>query len=639
MTAPLIERGRCNAAPGYLPGFSQSVLLAELGVTDAALAEDRLAALDEALRPLLAAPATALPLRTADAEQHVVERIAQVVTALLRDAELPLFDAPAVVARHAAHGRFTIAVPIIDRAQRAAERALGWVVRWVNADAADAAAAGVLRTELPALREQVQRAAPRGMNTAFFLQAAHEVGMPWRRVVGNMFQFGWGARSRWFDSAFTEQTSNISTRLARDKSATLTVLRQAGLPVPAHGRVEDADAAERLAQRLGFPVVVKPADLDGGRGVAAGLATPQAVRAAFERARALSANVLVEKHIAGNDYRLHVFQGQVIFALHRVPGGVTGDGVATVDTLLARLNAEPLRGEADSRALLKRIALDEEALELLREQELTPDGVPAAGAFVRLRRTANVASGGMPVPILEEAHPDNLALAVRAARILRLDLAGIDLLMPDIRRSWLQSGAAICEVNAQPQLWSTLPAQILRALVPGDGRIPVVLAFGDDSQQSWLDALAERLAQRGMRVGLATPEAVSIGGRVVGRLHTDAYGRAMALLADPEVDVALLRVANDSLLATGLPVDRFDVLVLAGPPEDHAGAQAWRQARAFARAVRKMCRGPVIVNADCAPWVAAAENLREPRRAVWSELAEADLADGVAAAVLAAAAS
>ena len=476
-----------------------------------------------------------------------------------------------------------------------------WLIQVINTALAGESLVTAAK-RLPALHQSLRAGAPQGMNTLRFLEAADQSGIPWQKVWGKVIQFGWGARARWLDSSFTDVTPNISTNLARNKMATSALLRQAGVPVPDHGLVSNAEEAVKLADQLGYPVVVKPANLDGGKGVAAGLKTAKAVAKAFDAAARLSSVILVEKHFEGRDYRLQVFQNEVFWVADRVPGGVTGDGLQSVAELLAVVNAHPLRGEPGTSALLKRIALDEEALELLAEQGFSAQAIPPKDKFVRLRRAANVASGGMPVPALEHAHPDNLALAVRAVRLLRLDLAGVDLLIPDIRRSWLESGAAICEVNAQPQLSPHLPAQLLKRLVHEQGRIPVVLVLGLATESALGDQIFEALSGSGMRVGMVTPDAVTVEGRVVMKSPQHVYAGGLALTADPSADVMVLFLSDESILKTGLPVDRFDVLVLAGPPQAAPTAPSWPRWCAFADFVLKACTGPVMINTDCAQW-------------------------------------
>ncbi len=410
--------------------------------------------------------------------------------------------------------------------------------------------------------------APVASNAPRFGRAAYQLGMPTLALPGGVTQFGLGSTGRRLDSSFTDVTSVIATKLARNKLWASALLAQAGLPVPAHVLVADADGAATAARQLGYPVVVKPADLDGGVGVAAGLESEADVRQAFVAAREVSQQVLVERHVQGRDYRLTVFQDEVIWAIERVPAAVEGNGVLTVTQLVAQVNADPRRGTGQH-APLKKLILDAEAEALLERQGLSVDAVPANGQLVRLRRAANVASGGRPVAVHDQVHPDNAALAVRAAQALGLDLAGIDLLIEDISRSWREGAGnvAICEVNAQPNLGQTtaahLYAQILQRMVPAGGRVPIFLVLGGDQPEAWLAALSEVLTGQGLRVGVAGPHGVSIGSVSVAdqplRLHE--AGRMLAL--NRQVDAMVIAITEDSVLTTGLPWPHYDVLVLA----------------------------------------------------------------------------
>lgn len=288
--------------------------------------------------------------------------------------------------------------------------------------------------------------------------------------------------------------------------------------------------------------------------------------------------VLVEKHIVGKDYRLVVLHGRLIWAIEREPGGVVGDGRHSVRALLDVVNARADRG-TDPHAPLKRLTLDEEAISILAAQDLEPDSCPAEGRFVRLRRTANIANGGRAVPVFDCVHPDNARLAERAATALRLDLAGIDLLIPDIRRSWRQGGAAVCEVNAQPFLGQTtsahLYAPILKALTVGHGRIPIAVVVGaaaGGAGERIGQSLARRLSQGGAPDGLSAPGAGVAwvaDDRVEMPVDTpivegvSPFDGAMAMLHDRECGALVLEIADDRILGSGLPFDRFDVLIIA----------------------------------------------------------------------------
>lgn len=434
------------------------------------------------------------------------------------------------------------------------------------------------------------------LNGVRFIAAARELGIPVHDFSIGVVQFGMGSRARWIESSFTDQTSVVGTRLARDKRITAQILRHSGIPVPEHRPARNADQAVEIAAALGYPVVVKPTDLDGGRGVAAGLTDADQVRTAFEKCKKLSERVLVEKHVEGRDYRVIVFQGEPIFAVERVPGGVTGNGADSIEALLEAYNANPLR--QGPHPPLGPLKLDDEAQAMLKAEGLELGSVPEAGRFVRMRRAANIVSGGTPVAAYDKAHPDNLALAARAARALRLDLAGIDLIIDDIGRSWHESGAAICEVNAQPNLGQLTTAhlypEILSAVVPGTGRIPVVLIAGAADPAAIGAEVEQAFAARGLRAALRDNKGVRIAGEQVTKGLTLPVQAGQMMLLDNRVDAMILCVNDLSLMRTGLPVDRYDVLVLAGTHYRAPKGGPQIDARALVHGLLPACTGAVI---------------------------------------------
>lgn len=454
--------------------------------------------------------------------------------------------------------------------------------------------------------QDLARHAISGSNSVRFIKAALEQGVPMERLPGGVIQYGIGSRRRRLESSFTDATPNIGARLARNKAFTNALFARAGLPVPRQVLAESADAAVAAANRLGYPVVVKPADLDGGSGVAAGLAHANDVRRAFLAARQLSAQILVEQHIPGRDYRLTVFQGEMIWAIERIPARVTGDGRHTIAQLVERENTNPLRGDGP-RSALKRLKLDQEGLEALFKQGLTETSVARAGQVVPLRHAANVASGGEPVAVFAQVHPDNARLAVRAAEQLGLDLAGIDLLIPDVSRSWRapDNAGAICEINGQPNLGQiTSPhiyGQILAGLLQHKGRIPIIVVLGAREPAAWLQALSGSLAQRGLNVGTAGAEGVFLAGTPLTREPVPMFQASKMLTLDPGVDAIVVALSDSTWLTAGLPWARFDTLVLAGtslPPISRAahgletpGPHQWIQS------LLPACDGLVIAGA------------------------------------------
>jgi cyanophycin synthetase len=413
---------------------------------------------------------------------------------------------------------------------------------------------------------ELTKASLTGLNIPKFVRAADEMRIPFQVLPGQVYQYGYGRRGRWFESTFTDYTPHISAKIGRLKHVAAPMMRLAGIPVPDHAIAPTAEVAVKLADQLGYPVVVKPADQDGNTGVAAGLQSAEDVTAAFHAARRHSNLILVEKHFVGRDYRVIVFHGDVVWAHERVPAGVTGDGRHTVLELLDKLNADPRRGTT-LHAMFRTLEFNDEAAAMLKQAGLEADTVPAEGQFVKLRRASNQRNGGVIVPVLDRMHPDNQRLAVRAAQALRLDIAGVDMLIPDIGVSWHESGAAINEVNTQPgtrQVSVDLMALLLRRLVPGNGRVPVVVVLGADPALEMASALEVLIARNRAVPGCHDAKSVRVNGQVIQPGAVDPYMAGRALSLDRAVDALVLSINDDSILRTGLPFPRFDVLVLAG---------------------------------------------------------------------------
>ena len=449
----------------------------------------------------------------------------------------------------------------------AATRTINFVMRSINQFGGDAQAADGRKSvafDLERLLKGLEHSGLHGFNPAWFLAAADDLNVPWAHVRGDLFLFGWGTKGRWLQSSFTDQTSTIGVNLARNKLDGAAVLRANGIPVPEHVAAYTEQEAVRAAEQIGYPVVVKPADLDGGRGVSVNLRTGVAVREAYASAAALSKKILVEKHFDGRDFRLQVVNGVVHGVLERVPGGVTGNGVDSVRALLEQQNAER-KHATDERRFLHQMTPDKEALGFLVEQDLDWDSIPGANRFVRLRSASNVTSGGVPTPVsMDQVHPDNLSLAIRAARALRLDVAGVDVLIPDIGRSWLDCGACICEVNAQPQMFTTMHKPMLASLLGGeDGRIPVAIVVSAESVRDGVGcALHRDLLAKGVHAGLVHGTHVQVGTQIVCNNAGGAFEGARMLCNDPTVEAMVICVSEHGIPSRGWPVDRCDVLVL-----------------------------------------------------------------------------
>ncbi len=454
-----------------------------------------------------------------------------------------------------------------------------------------------------------------GPSTGCIVRAAQARKIPVRRLTGSLVQFGQGSRQRRIWAAETDRTSAVAESIAQDKELTKSLLDAVGIPVPKGLPASTAEAAWAAAQEIGLPVVVKPRCGNQGRGVSVRLRTREAVVSAFEIAFAADGEVIVERHIEGADFRLLVIGGRLVAAARREPPQVVGDGRSSISELVAAVNLDPRRGDDHSTSLSK-IHLDEIGREILAEQSLTVDSVPAPGEAIVLRRNANLSTGGTAADVTDTVHPSVARCAVEAAQMVGLDVAGVDIVAANVHEPLEVSGGAIVEVNAAPGLRmhvepsSGLGRPVGQAIVdsmfaPGeDARIPVVAITGTNGKTTTTRCIAHLLQQRGLRVGMTCTDGIYVEGRRIDTGDCSGPKSARAVLAHPSVDAAVLETARGGMLREGLGFDWCDVAVVTNVGEgDHLGMGGIHTAAELARVkaipVRRVSeRGAAVLNAD-----------------------------------------
>lgn len=436
--------------------------------------------------------------------------------------------------------------------------------------------------ELAALRRLARRFTL-GPTTQSLVSEAARRGIPFLRLDDDsLVQLGHGRHQQRVRASITGRTSHIATMTASDKALTKTLLDRAGLPVPRGSVVTTADEAVTAARRLRGQAVTKPLDGNHGRGVSLNLTSDDQVRRGFEEARTHSRHVVVEQHFQGHDHRVLVVGGEVVAVAERVPAQVVGDGTRSIEALVAEVNADPRRGEGHEQ-VMTRIRLDAHVDQVLAAAGWTRASVPPAGQVVVLRDTANLSTGGTAVDRTDVIHPDNATVARRAAQVIGLDVAGIDLICPDITQSVHDTGGGIVEVNAAPGFRMHLQpsegaarnvaAPVLDMLFPPGVpcRMPVISITGTNGKSTTARMVAHILKQAGYRVGLTTSNGIYIGGEQIVSGDTTGPRSAKVVLSDPTVDVAVLETARGGILREGLGFDRCDVGAVLNVQPDHLG--------------------------------------------------------------------
>ena len=482
------------------------------------------------------------------------------------------------------------------------------------------------RAELEALILLAERAAF-GPSTQAIIDEAALRDIPYIRLnEQSLVQLGHGIHQKRIRATMSSGTGALAVDIASDKKLTNRLLAATGVPVPRAALVRSEDDAVRAAARMGYPVAVKPLDGNHGRGVILNLGDELAVRGGYRLARAESRHggVVVETYLAGNDYRCLVVGGVLRAVAQRVPAHVDGDGRHTLAELVEITNADPRRGIGHEK-VLTRIRVDDESITYAREQGFEMTDVPPRSQRVYLKRTGNMSTGGISIDRTEEAHPDNVEIAELAAQVVGLDIAGIDMVCPDIGVPIRESGGGIVEVNAAPGFrMHTHPTEgepqyvakpVIDMLFPpgSAARIPIVAVTGSNGKTTTARMIAHILKGLGRKVGLTSTDGIYVDGRIVRRADASGPRSASMVLQNPTVDMAVFEVARGGILREGLGYDRNDVAVVLNVTGDHLGLGGIMSIRQLAEVKRVVVEavprdGVAVLNADDALVVAMARH-------------------------------
>lgn len=423
-----------------------------------------------------------------------------------------------------------------------------------------------------------------GPSTGCIVDAALARGIPYRRMTrGSMIQFGWGSKQRRIQAAEMDVTSAISESIAQDKELTKKLLASAGVPVPLGREITSADEAWAAAGEIGLPVVIKPKNGNQGKGVTVNITTREHLLRAFAAAAEYDDEILVERFLPGNDYRLLVVGNKLVAAARRDPPMVVGDGEHTIRQLVEEVNKDPRRGTGHSTSLTK-IRFDDIALACLAGQGLDADSVPPKGRRVSLRHNANLSTGSSATDVTDDVHPEVAHRAIVAAKMVGLDICGVDMVCDSILRPLEEQGGGIVEVNAAPGLRMHLTPSfgkgrpvgeaIVNAMFPEgeNGRIPLVAVTGTNGKTTTVRLIAHLLRQQQLRVGMTSTDGVYIDGERIDTGDCSGPKSARNVLQHPDVDAAVLETARGGMLREGLAFDRCDVAVVTNVGQgDHLG--------------------------------------------------------------------
>lgn len=433
--------------------------------------------------------------------------------------------------------------------------------------------------QLRVIREETRL----GPSTGCIVDEAIKRGIPYIRLnKHSLVQLGYGINQKRIRATIAGTTSCIAVDIAGDKEDTKNLLEAAQIPVPSGRIIRDEQELTTAIEIVGYPCVIKPLNGNHGKGATTNINDFEHALKALEAAQVYGRNVICEKFISGFDFRMLVINYKFVCAALRTPASVTGDGEHTVQWLIDEANKDPRRGYGHEKVLTQ-IKVDSFTEKMLSEKGYTLNSIPRKGELVLLKPTANLSTGGTSTDVTDEVHPSNIFMAERIAKIIGLDICGIDVMAPNLKLPVKESGGAVLEVNAAPGfrmhiepsegIGRNVAEPVIDMLFPkgSSGRIPIIAITGTNGKTTTTRITAHIAKSAGYKVGYTTSDGVYIQNQMM--MKGDCTGPVSAnfVLKDPTVDFAVLECARGGLLKNGLAFDKCDIAIVTNISADHMG--------------------------------------------------------------------
>lgn len=439
-----------------------------------------------------------------------------------------------------------------------------------------------LQADIKKMRE-IREDVRLGPSTGSIVDEAVTRDIPWIRLGTNsLVQLGYGVNQMRFQATITCKTSNIAVEIACNKEQTKKILNDNAIPVAKGDICIDEEDLKYTIDRIGYPIVLKPLDGNHGKGASINVKTWEDALAGMEFAKKYGRKVIVEKFITGHDFRILVIDNKMVAAAQRVPANVVGDAKNTISVLIEETNKDPRRGYGHENVLTE-ITVDRDTTDLLEKRGYTLDTVPAKDEVVYLKSTANLSTGGTSIDITDMIHPENVFLAERIARVIGLDVCGIDIMAKNLTQPLKETGGVILEVNAAPGfrmhlapsegLARNVAAPVIDMLYPPGkpSRIPIIAVTGTNGKTTTTRLLAHIVKNNGYKVGFTTSDGIYVQNHMLEKGDTTGPLSAEFILKDPTVEFAVLETARGGILRSGLGFSRCDIGIITNIQEDHLG--------------------------------------------------------------------
>lgn len=454
-----------------------------------------------------------------------------------------------------------------------------------------------------------------GPSTGCIVDEAAKRGIPYIRLnKQSLVQLGYGVNQKRIRATIASTTSNIAVDIACNKEETKLLLEAAEIPVPRGTVIRTEEGLDEAIAKFGYPLVIKPIDGNHGKGNTTNITNREQALKAFEAAKVYGRNVIIERFITGYDFRCLVINNKFICAALRTPASVIGDGVHNIQWLIDETNKDPRRGFGHEKVLTQ-ITIDQFTQKMLDDAGITLETIPKKGEQVLVKPTANLSTGGTSTDVTDEVHPANIFMFERIAKIIGLDICGVDVMAVDLKTPVAENGGAILEVNAAPGFRmhidpsEGLPRNVAEPVVDmlfpkgSAGRIPIIAITGTNGKTTTTRLTAHIAKSAGKKVGYTTSDGVYIQNQLMMKGDCTGPVSSTFVLKDPTVDFAVLECARGGILKSGLAFQSCEVAVVTNVAEDHIGLGGINNINAMAKVKQVVPEtvfqhGYAVLNAD-----------------------------------------
>jgi cyanophycin synthetase len=422
-----------------------------------------------------------------------------------------------------------------------------------------------------------------GPSTGSIVEEAIKRNIPYIRLNrSSLVQLGYGINQKRIQATIASTTSSIAVEIACDKEDTKNLLEAAQIPVPSGTIIYDEEDLAASIKKINYPIVLKPVNGNHGKGATTNIRNWEEALEAMAAAKKYGRAIICEKFITGRDHRILVINYKFVAAAIRTPAAVIGDGVSTVQQLIDKVNSDPRRGYGHEKVLTS-IKVDDFTMNMLTDKGYTLDTVIKKDEELWLKPTANLSTGGTATDVTDLVHPSNVFMCERIARIIGLDICGIDIMAENLTEPLADTGGAILEVNAAPGfrmhldptdgLARNVAEPVIDMLYPPgtSARIPIIAISGTNGKTTTTRLIAHIVKQIGYKVGYTTTDGVYIQNQLMMRGDCTGPVSAEFVLKDPTVDFAVLECARGGILRAGLGFHNCDVAVVTNVAGDHLG--------------------------------------------------------------------